>query len=172
MDKRGVLDHAIRHVTTLSAVLAMISLAALVFLFIAILLLRPLGIAIPSADEFAGILLAGTLALGLGAAVGYDDHLEVRFLVNSLPPRPRFLLAVLAIIASILVVGALLAGVGELWLGSFRRGTTMIGGLGIPRAVPIGVIFVGMALFEIALVLKLLRFLGGATSPAADDAKW
>lgn len=171
MNRWSVLQVALAGVSRLSAVLAMVSLGALVLLFIAIIALRPFGVAIPSADEFGGILLAGTFVLGLGAAVGYDEHLEVRILVQALPPAPRRALALLAIVVSILTVGALLNGVGALWIGAYARGTTMIGGLGIPRAVPIGVVMAGVLLFEIALILKFLQMLVAAPPSAPNPER-
>lgn len=165
MNGQNATDRALRGVGALSSFLAVISLTLLVILFGAIIVLRLFGIIVPSADEFASIALAGTFVLGLAYAVARDEHIEIRLAVDLMPRRIQTLLGFLAIVLSMFMVLVLCWGVGRLWWEAFQRGTSMLGTLPIPRAVPLGVVLAGLILFEVALLLKLLRFISGNRTP-------
>lgn len=165
MSEENVIDRAMRAIAVISSALATISLALLVVLFLALIALRPFGVVIPSAEQFASIALAGTFVLGLAYALAEGEHIEIRVAVDRMPPRIRFLLAVAAMILSLVIVAVLCWGVGRLWLGAFQRSTAMLGTLPIPKSIPLAVVLAGLVLFELALVLKFVRlFVGDAAS--------
>jgi TRAP-type C4-dicarboxylate transport system permease small subunit len=140
-----------------SMFLACLCLAALTALFVAIIGLRFVGISIPSADEIAGILLGGTLALGFAAAVPKDQHIAVDFFVEKTGQVGSALLRILASLVMIGIIFYLLMGFSRMWYAAWLSGITMLGHLPIPRWVPMGVVLFGMIMLEIALVLRFLQ---------------
>jgi len=172
MNEPNTIDRAMHWVGSISSLFAIVSLALLVILVAAVIVLRQFGIIVPSADEFASIALAGTFTLGLAYAVARNEHIEIRLAVDVMPRRVQFVLGLLAILLSIVMVPVLSWGIGRLWLDAFRRGAMMLGTLPIPRAIPLSVVLTGLILFEAALLLKLLRFVTGrqADEPEAGAA--
>ncbi len=141
----------------LSLALACLSLAALVVLFLAVIGLRLIGHSIPSADDIAGILLGGTLALGFASIVPKDQHIALDYLVNRLGGPGASALRVMAYAVSIGIVGYLLFGFVRMWHSAYITGFTMLGTLPIPRALPMGIVLAGIAMLELALVLRFLE---------------
>jgi TRAP-type C4-dicarboxylate transport system permease small subunit len=157
----SIMGRLLRWVAAVSMFLAGLSLTVLVLLFLAVILLRFFGVSVPSADDIAGILLGGTLALGFAAAVPMDHHISVDYFVDRMGERTAAFLRVAAFIVSILVVGYLLAGFARMWYAAWLSGITMLGHLPIPRAGPMGVVLAGIVMFELALVLRFLERLFG-----------
>lgn len=148
-------------VASVSMVLACLSLALLVVLFLAVIGLRFAGISVPSADDIAGILLGGTFALGFAAAVPNDQHISVDFFVNNMKPAGAAMLRIVAYIVTIGIIGYLLMGFSRIWYSAFQSGIAMLGTLPIPRALPMGIVMTGIAMLELALVLRFLERLFG-----------
>ncbi|MDF1609072.1 TRAP transporter small permease [Hoeflea sp. YIM 152468] len=155
-------------VARISMVLACLSLALLVLLFIAVIGLRFFGISVPSADDIAGILLGGTFALGFAAAVPGDQHISVDFFINRMKPSATALLKVVAYVVTIAIIGYLLLGFSRIWYAAYQSGITMLGTLPIPRALPMGIVMAGLAMLELALVLRFLERMFG-TGFALDE---
>ncbi|TWG97308.1 TRAP-type C4-dicarboxylate transport system permease small subunit [Mesorhizobium sp. J18] len=150
--------------------LACLSLAALTALFVAIIALRFAGISIPSADEIAGILLGGTLALGFAAAVPKDQHIAVDFFVDKLGTKGAAAARALAAVIMIAIIFYLLIGFSRMWYTAWLSGITMLGHLPIPRWVPMGVVLLGLIMLEISLVLRFLqRVISEGFGPAKHD---
>ena len=170
MNEPNTIDRAMHWVGSISSLFAIVSLALLVILVAAVIVLRQFGIIVPSADEFASIALAGTFTLGLAYAVARNEHIEIRLMVNLMPRPLQFVLGLLAILLSIVMVLVLSWGIGRLWLDALRRGSMMLGTLPIPRAIPLSVVLTGLILFEAALLLKLLRFVT-VRQDSNDEAK-
>jgi TRAP-type C4-dicarboxylate transport system permease small subunit len=153
----------------LSLVLACLSLAALVILFVGVIGLRLVGHTIPSADDIAGILLGGTLALGFASVVPKDQHIALDYLVDRIGGMPAAALRVLGYAVSIGIIGYLLIGFARMWYSAYVSGFAMLGALPIPRALPMGIVLAGIAMLELALVLRFLeRAFGAGFGPAAD----
>ncbi len=147
----------LRFVAGLSLVLACLSLAALVLLFVAVIGLRLAGIAVPSADDIAGILLGGTLALGFAAAVPADQHISVEYFIDRMGARGSAIMRAIGYLVMIAIVGYLSIGFFRMWYAAYLSGITMLGTLPIPRAVPMGVVLAGLFMLELALVLRFLE---------------
>jgi TRAP-type C4-dicarboxylate transport system permease small subunit len=157
-------------IARLSMFLACLSLATLTALFVAIILLRFAGVSIPSADEIAGILLGGTLALGFASVVPRDQHIAVDFFVEKMGPAGSALLRVLASVVMIAIIFYLLMGFSRMWYAAWLSGITMLGHLPIPRWVPMGVVLFGLIMLEIALILRFLqRLLSEGFGPPKHD---
>lgn len=156
-----LLHRILSWVASISMVLACLSLALLVILFMAVIGLRFFGIAVPSADDIAGILLGGAFALGFAAAVPGDQHISVDFFVNKMKPATTALLKFIAYIVTIAIIAYLLLGFSRIWYAAYLSGITMLGTLPIPRALPMGIVMAGLAMLELALILRFLERLFG-----------
>ncbi len=161
----GLRETALSAIAALSMLLAGLSLVGLTGIVATAIGMRLAGSNLPSADDLASILLAGTFTLGFAAAVASGDHIRVLFFVRRLPAWPRWLLATMTEVLSVVAVGLLTVGLWRVWHTAFVAGTMSLGTLAIPRAVPIGVVAVGVTLLEIALVLHALGRI--ATPPRA-----
>ncbi len=161
---------ALDAISRLSMLLACLSLAALVLLFVAVIALRLVGLAVPSADDIAGILLGGTLALGFAAAVPGDQHISVDFFIDKFGERGTAIFRAAGYILAIAIIGYLFVGFFRMWYAAWLSGITMLGTLPIPRALPMGVVLAGLAMLELALVLRFVeRALGIGFGPQPAD---
>lgn len=166
----SVLGRILDVIARISMFLACFCLAALTALFVAIIVLRFGGISIPSADEIAGILLGGSLALGFAAAVPKDQHIVVDFFVDKLGEKGGAVARALAAIVMIAIIFYLLMGFSRMWYAAWLSGIAMLGTLPIPRWVPMGVVLLGLIMLEIALVLRFLqRLVSEGFGPAKHD---
>jgi TRAP-type C4-dicarboxylate transport system permease small subunit len=156
-------------IARLSMALAGVSLVALVVLVGVSVAMRLAGSSLPSADDLASVLLAGTFCLGFAAAVASRDHIRVLVFVRRLPAWPGWGLAVLVELASVAVVGWLLSGLWRIWMTALMAGTMSLGAIAIPKAVPIGVVAAGVALLELALILQALGVLANPPGPGRPD---
>jgi TRAP-type C4-dicarboxylate transport system permease small subunit len=165
-----VAGRALNFVAALSMLLACLSLAALVLLFVAVIGLRLGGSSVPSADDLAGILLGGTLALGFAAAVPGDQHISVDYFIDRMGSRGSAIMRAIGYLVMIAIIGYLFLGFFRMWYAAWLSGITMLGTLPIPRAVPMGVVLAGLAMLELALVLRFIeRALGEGFGPRPVD---
>lgn len=153
---------ALGAVARLSMALAVVSLVGLVLVVTASIVLRLAGSSLPSSDDIASILLAGTMTLGFAAAVAGREHIRVGFFVDALAERPRRFVVLATELLTVAVVGLLAAGLARIWLTALESGAMTLGAIAIPRALPIGIVAFGVLLFEIALLLHVAGSLAGA----------
>lgn len=165
----GFRQSALEAIAALSMLLAGLSLVGLTGIVATAIGLRLTGSNLPSADDLASILLAGTFTLGFAAAVASGDHIRVLFFVKRLPSWPRWLVAAFVEALSVVAVGLLTIGLWRVWHTAFVAGSMSLGTLAIPRAVPIGVVAVGVTLLEIALVLHALGVLSSPPRAGRPD---
>lgn len=160
----------LRLVAGVSLVLACLSLAALVILFVGVIVLRLFGTSIPSADDVAGILLGGTFALGFAAAVPGDQHISVDFFIDKMGGRGSAFMRAFGHVVMIAIIGYLTVGFFHMWYAAYLSGIKMLGTLPIPRALPMGVVLAGLVLLETALVLRFIeRALGIGFGAQPED---
>jgi TRAP-type C4-dicarboxylate transport system permease small subunit len=153
----SVYGRILRVVANTAMLLACLSLATLVLLFVAVIGSRLVGMSVPSADDFAGILLGGTLALGFAAAVPGDQHISVDYFIDRMGDRGSAMMRAIGYLVMIGIIGYLTLGFFRMWYAAYLSGITMLGTLPIPRAVPMGVVLAGLILLELALVLRFLE---------------
>lgn len=154
---RRILDACYR----LAALLAAACLAAVGVLVLAQIVGRWFGVIVPSAEDFAGFLLAASTFLALAYTLRSGGHIRVTLLLHRLPPRLRrgFELAVL-------IVALLLAGYAAwacvlLVVESWRIGEVSSGYVPVPLWIPQLPMAAGLAIFAVALLDELIRLLRG-----------
>ncbi len=107
---------------------------------------------IPSYADFSGFFLATASFMALAYTLRAGGHIRVNLLVGALPPRPRWLLELLA-----LAIGATVASYATyytaLLLGeSYRYGDMSTGIVAIPLWIPQISMVAGLGLLTIAFV--------------------
>lgn len=140
---------------------------AIVALILAQIAARLMGMQIKSADDFAGWLLAASMFLALPMTLNRGDHIRVSVVSDLLPPGAR---RALDVIATLIGTAALLWGawfvlsfVRESWAYHDVSG----GLLAVPLWIPQLSMAVGIVLFAVAMIERLVRRLRGL--PVADD---
>lgn len=153
----GFADTAVRWISRVAAIIAMIGMALLVILFVASIVTRFIGITIPAVDDIGSVLLAAVFAFGLAAAVGANEHLSITLLVDRLPEGPRWYLLRFTELATIAVTSYLFVGIYHLFTAAVRSNQKMLGALPIPRYVPMSLVVIGVGLFVLALTFAFIR---------------
>lgn len=154
----------------IAAVLAMVSIAVLVFVQIAGRITDrvltwagadALGIAVPSLAEIGGFLFVAAAFLALPKTLRAGGHVRVTMLSGHLPPRAAH------VMATVVLMAAFAFGVFAAWhaglqaLDSWTFNSVSFGMIRIPLWIPQGVMTIGLAVFAIALLDELVTALGG-----------
>ena len=156
---------AIGAIGQISLVLCAISLLLLTAMFTATILGRFAGINIPASDDISVILLAGSFALGFAFVMAENDHLSVDLIIGRLNGTGGTVARFVILVFVIIVVSLMNWGLWHMFQTAIRNGITMPSALPIPRALPIGVVLVGTALFEIVMILRLIERAAAGTYP-------
>jgi len=153
---------AMRIERSLDVILGLMLLAVTLALFYQVFGRYVIGRAPAWTEEVARMLVAWMAMLGTGACLREGGHVAVGALVNSVPPRVRWVLLALRDVAVIATAGVMAwAGVRFAMLNAGQDSAA----LEIPMTIPYAAMAVGAVLM--ALVLTLAR-LGGQT-PAVDS---
>ena len=153
---------AMRIERSLDVILGLMLMAVTLALFYQVFGRYVMGRAPAWTEEVARMLVAWMAMLGTGACLREGGHVAVGALVNSVPPRVRWVLLALRDVAVMATAGVMAwAGVRFALLNAGQDSTA----LEIPMTIPYSAMAVGAVL--LALVLTLAR-LGGQT-PAVDS---
>lgn len=142
--------------------LAMLCLVLLSLMFLAAIGLRLSGVAAPGIDDIASILLAALFAFAMAGAEGRGEHLTVDILVRRLGGKASRVWTQGVRAATLGCVAYLASGLWSMLVSVIATDQMMLGALPIPRAVPVGLIFAGVACFALTLAARLLA---GARAP-------
>lgn len=160
-----ICNQAIAVVARISLVLGGVALLALTIMFTLIIISRPLEIHLPGADDIAVILLAGSFTFGFAYVMSIDDHLSVEILTMHLKGRAGTVVRFLILAVTIMVVALIINGLSNMFVTAVKNGMTMPSSLPIPRAIPIGFVLLGAAMFEIVMILRFIERLAAGTYP-------
>lgn len=155
-----------------AGVLAAVALAAIALLIVAQIGARMLGTQIKSADDFAGWALAASMFLALPMTLNAGEHIRVTVLIDALPDGARRVLdtvvTALAVVAAGWAAWQVVGYVRESWV----YGDVSQGLIAVPLWMPQLAMAVGLVLFAVALVERLvLRLRGRATHDDAPTQK-
>jgi TRAP-type C4-dicarboxylate transport system permease small subunit len=140
-----------------SGAAAAASLAAIAVIIAAQIVARLFGQQIPAADDFAGWAMAASAFLALPYALRKGDHIRVTLIAQMLPKRWQHGLDLLAT-----AVGVALACWGAWYavnfvLDSWRYHEVAQGMLAVPLWIPQLSMAIGMTLFALMMLDRLLR---------------
>ena len=166
---RKALD-ALYGAAMVGACLAMIVIAALVFIQIVARLLDRVvvlfgmpryGFTIPSLAEIGGFLFVASAFLALPATLRAAGHVRVTLLLRYLGPAGDRVMTGLVLLVALALTAFAAWAVGVQTLASYQRASVSYGILAIPLWVPQAVMTVGIVIFAVALLDELVTTLRG-----------
>jgi len=141
--------------------LAAFFLAGICVLVLAQVVGRLLGVAIPSADEFAGYCLSASSFLALGYALRNDSHIRVTLLIDRLPAARRRQVEILCIAGGLAMSLYLTWFTAEMVYYSVTFGDLTQGLVPIPLWLPQSGMMIGVTVLSLAFVADGARVLRG-----------
>ena len=146
----------------ISGALAVLFLSLIALLTLAQIASRLLGYSLPSADDFAGFCMAGSVFMGLTYTLRSGGHIRLLTLLTRIAPSPRRALEILCAATAVAIVGTLTWYAGDMILASRRFGEYTMGLVPLPKWIPMLLMFSGLVVFLIALLDELVGLLRGA----------
>ena len=144
-----------------SGVAAVAFLILIAGLTLAQMLGRLIGKPVPSADDFAGFCMAGSVFLGMTHTLRIGGHIRVLTLLSHVPPGARRALEILCAATAVLTVGTLTWYAGDMLLVTRSSGEYTLGVVPVQKWVPMTFMLIGLVIFLIAIVDELVRLLRG-----------
>ncbi|MFO7855262.1 MAG: TRAP transporter small permease [Paracoccaceae bacterium] len=141
--------------------LAAFFLAMICVIVLAQIVGRLVGVAIPSADEFAGYCLSASSFLALGYALRRDAHIRVTLLLDRLPTRARRGAEILCTLGGLLLAAYLTYFTGEMIYWSITFGELTQGIVPVPLWIPQMGMLIGLTVLTLAFLDDALRLLTG-----------
>ena len=148
-------------VSTVSGVLAAISLGSIGAIITAQIVARGFGHQIPASDDFATWAMVVSIFLALPYAMLHGDHIRITVLLQLLPPRARRIYELQATAISAAIAAWATYYTGIFVYESFTYGEVSQGMLKVPLWIPQVAIPIGMALLTAVLVQRFVRCLRG-----------
>jgi TRAP-type C4-dicarboxylate transport system permease small subunit len=115
----------------------------------------PYGFMVASLAEMAGYLLAATSFLALAATLKRGAHIRVTMLLEAMPPRPRFLFELWALVVGSAFAAFMTWSLARLVWDSIRFKEVSYGLLPIPLAIPQAAMAIGLLALLVALLDEL-----------------
>lgn len=141
--------------------LAAFFLAGICVLVLAQVVGRLLGVAIPSADEFAGYCLSASSFLALGYALRNDSHIRVTLLIDRLPSGWRRRVEIACIAGGLAMSLYLTWFTAEMVYYSVTFNDLTQGLVPIPLWVPQSGMMIGVIVLSLAFIADGSRILRG-----------
>lgn len=141
--------------------LAAFFLAAICVLVLAQVVGRLLGIAVPSADEFAGYCLSASTFLALGYALRRGGHIRVTLLLDRLPPGRRRAAEGACVTAGLALSLYITVNTAEMVYYSIAYGDLTQGLVPIPLWIPQSGMMIGVTVLSLAFLAEGIRLLRG-----------
>lgn len=141
--------------------LAVLCLCGMVGVLVATLVLRPLGILVPSSEIIVTFLMVGMAFFGLVYAYAEGVHVRVDTLHKHFSTGLRMGIDGLCCCGGALLCAAITYYSGRLAWTAFQFNDLSDGLVAIPMWIPLGTVPLGFALFALALLRDGLRVLRG-----------
>ena len=141
--------------------LAAMFLAGICVLVLAQVIGRLMGVAIPSADEFAGYCLSASSFLALGYAYRNSSHIRVTLLIDRLSTRHRRAVEACCVAGGCAVSFYITANTAEMIYYSVTFGDLTQGLVPIPLWIPQSGMLIGVSVLALAFVVDAVRMLRG-----------
>lgn len=142
------------------------ALAACFLVGIAVLVLaqivgRFFGVAVPSADEFAGYCLSASSFLALSYALRQGSHIRVTLLIDRVPARLRRFTEVICVAGGLSLSGYLTWFTAEMVWFSYSFGDVTQGLVPIPLWIPQCGMLIGVTMLLFAFLVDAWRLMRG-----------
>ncbi len=150
--------------------LAALFLAGICVLVLAQIIGRLMGVAVPSADEFAGYCLSASSFLALGYALRKNHHIRVTLLIDRLPRAYRRTAEGLCVAGGLAVSLFITVNTAEMVYYSVTFGDLTQGLVPIPLWIPQSGMMIGVSVLTLAFVVDAARMLRGLDPTYITDA--
>lgn len=144
-----------------AAALAAICLGAIAVLILAQVAGRWFGVLVPSAEEFAGFLMAAATFLALAWTLRSGGHIRVTLLIRQLSPRARHAQEIVATAVLFGLAAWLTVSCTALVLESYAFGDVSGGYVPVPLWIPQLPMAMGLAILSLALLDELVCLCAG-----------
>jgi len=141
--------------------IAAIFLVGICVLVLAQIIGRLLGVAIPSADEFAGYCLSASTFLALSYALRQGSHIRVTLLIDRLPSRGRRWFEAMCVAGGLALSAYLTWFTIEMVWFSIEFGDLTQGLVPIPLWIPQMGMVIGVTMLTLAFAVDASRLLRG-----------
>ena len=102
-------------------------------------------------EELARFSMVWMVLLGAAAAFYHGDQMSIDFVVMCLPPRVKAFCCALSVVVRFVVLAALVWFGARNVMGSWKMKTMA---LGVPKAIPLMAVPIGMSLLLVTILLK------------------
>lgn len=143
--------------------LAVLCLSAMVLVLVATLVLRPLGILVPSSEILVSFLMVGMAFFGLAYTYAAGAHVRVDALYKRMPARAQQGVGVLSQAGGAVLCAAIAVYSADLTWMAYRFNDLSDGLVAVPMWIPLCTVPVGFGLLALALARDGLRILRGQT---------
>jgi TRAP-type C4-dicarboxylate transport system permease small subunit len=144
-----------------AGVLSVLCLAAMVLVLVATLVLRPMGVLVPSSEIIVTFLMVGMAFFGLVYAYAEGVHVRVDALYKRIPGRLKRTVDLLSHLGAALLCGAIMVYSAQLTWTAWRFNDLSDGLVAIPMWIPLATVPVGFGLWMLALLRDVTRILRG-----------
>jgi len=145
------------------AILASLSLIAIVLIILAQIFGRLLGIVIPSADDFAGYFMSASIFLALAPTLRAGGHIRVTMLIHNLPKKATHVMELFCVSVGTFFSGYFAWYMINMVRESFRFNELSQGYISTPLWIPQSALAFGTIVLFIAFVEELWHVLRGHT---------
>ncbi len=142
-------------------VLAAICLTGIAVLILAQIVGRLFGFIIPSADDFAGYLMAASTFLALAYTLRMGGHIRVTMVIRYLPQSVAYWLEAIVITMAAFVSGYFAWFMMEMVWQSYQFGEVSQGHVPTPLWIPQSILAVGLVVLFIAFLEEIWRIISG-----------
>lgn len=146
---------------SLCGALAAFFLAGICVLVLAQVVGRLLGVAVPSADEFAGYCLSASSFLALGYALRNNSHIRVTLILDRLPARRRRLVEGVCVLGGLALSLYITVNTAEMVYFSLAFGDLTQGLIPVPLWIPQSGMMLGVTVLTLAFAADAIRILRG-----------
>ena len=142
-------------------VLAAICLVGIAALILAQIIGRLLGFIIPSADDFAGYLMAASTFLALAYTLRMGGHIRVTMVIRYIPESVAYWLELFVIILGATVSGYFAWFMIDMVWQSYQYKEVSQGHVPTPLWIPQSILAFGLVVLSIAFLEEIWRILSG-----------
>lgn len=146
------------------ALLACISIVAMVVIIVAQVIARQFGVIIPAVEELCGYLLVAACFSGLGWTWQQHGHIQVELVLKQLPTRYQRRVSWVTDSLLLGLSGFMTVACAHLALDSYWFNEVSAGYLPIPEWIPQSVMIPGSGLLFLAVLQHVWRRLNGETT--------
>lgn len=129
---------------------------------------RLFGLQIPAADDFAAWCMAASIFLALPYAMLRGDHIRVTLLLQFLPTRAKYVYEIVATMIAMALTAWCAWQAAQFVHESFIYNELAQGMIALPLWIPQSSMPIGLSLFALMLLRRLVRCLRGQDLEATE----